>query len=521
MFKDFLVSTPDEKGKITTQTRKTQAGKTVYILYEIGRTYNAAKKYNVPHRVVIGKADPNDPEKMYPNEKYFEHFPQTVDKVEPTEENSLRSCALEIGSFIVIDKIIKHYKLDKIASDWFGKDAGLFLDLAAYMIVTEDNVGQYYPGYAFNHPLFTEGMRLVSDSKVSRFLSSVTKDQIFGFLDDWNEDKDHQAKVYTSYDSTNKNSQAGDLNIVEYGKPNLDEKKCPFVMMVKGCKQLVSSIIKEHRHRFESKRDCFISAYHVYGTSVKAAIPGMEKEHQRYFHLYYSSGKAAGEREKLENLLEKMKQEIRKMEGKQVLFGGRYEHYFDFHYGKNKELLFARERPEVIEQELDLCGYFSIITSEEMSAQDAYLLYKGRDSTEKLFRADKSYLGSKSLRICSNAALDAKTLIGFTALIIRNRIYSLLKHQMLKLNIRRNYMTVPAAIVELNKLEMVKLGQGDYQLHHAITKTQKTILSSFGISLEDVQVYANQIARILKTKVKEAELEDEDYEDGEICDDAY
>ena len=86
---------------------------------------------------------------------------------------------------------------------------------------------------------------------------------------------------------------------------------------------------------------------------------------------------------------------------------------------------------------------------------------------------------------------------------------------------RRNYMTVPAAIVELNKLEMVKLGQGDYQLHHAITKTQKTILSSFGISLEDVQVYANQIARILKTKVKEAELEDEDYEDGEICDDAY
>ena len=87
MFKDFLVSTPDEKGKITTQTRKTQAGKTVYILYEIGRTYNAAKKYNVPHRVVIGKADPNDPEKMYPNEKYFEHFPQTVDKVEPTEES--------------------------------------------------------------------------------------------------------------------------------------------------------------------------------------------------------------------------------------------------------------------------------------------------------------------------------------------------------------------------------------------------------------------------------------------------
>ena len=78
MFKDFLVSTPDEKGKITTQTRKTQAGKTVYVLYEIGRTYNAAKKYNIPHRVVIGKADPNDPEKMYPNKSTSNTFPKLL-----------------------------------------------------------------------------------------------------------------------------------------------------------------------------------------------------------------------------------------------------------------------------------------------------------------------------------------------------------------------------------------------------------------------------------------------------------
>ncbi len=40
-------------------------------------------------------------------------------------------------------------------------------DLAAYSIVTENNAGQYYPEYAYNYPLFTQGMKLYSDSKVS------------------------------------------------------------------------------------------------------------------------------------------------------------------------------------------------------------------------------------------------------------------------------------------------------------------------------------------------------------------
>ena len=68
---------------------------------------------------------------------------------------------------------------------WFGEDADLLLDLMSYMIVDEENAGQYYPDFAFCHPLFSENMRIFSDSKVSRFLRSVTKDQAIGFLDDW------------------------------------------------------------------------------------------------------------------------------------------------------------------------------------------------------------------------------------------------------------------------------------------------------------------------------------------------
>lgn len=69
-------------------------------------------------------------------------------------------------------------------------------------------------------------MRIFSDSKVSRFLRSVTKDQTIGFLDDWNRKRDHSQRIYISYDSSNKNCQAGDIDIVEYGKAK-DDKGLP------------------------------------------------------------------------------------------------------------------------------------------------------------------------------------------------------------------------------------------------------------------------------------------------------
>lgn len=111
------------------------------------------------------------------------------------------------------------YHLDEMLRDIIGKESGLFLDLAVYTIIVENNAGQYYPEYAFNHPLFTTGMKIYSDSKVSDFINSITKDQSLAFLDEWNRKQDNSQKIYVSYDSTSKNCQAGDIDFVEYGYP--------------------------------------------------------------------------------------------------------------------------------------------------------------------------------------------------------------------------------------------------------------------------------------------------------------
>ena len=129
--------------------------------------------------------------------------------------------------FIVIRQLMKENGISDILNMYIKpKDQGLFQDLAAYSIIAENNAAQYYPDYAYNHSLFTEGMKIYSDSKISDFLNSLTAEQSAGFLNEWNSARHHRHKIYISYDSTNKNCKTGDIEMVEFGNAK-DDKSLP------------------------------------------------------------------------------------------------------------------------------------------------------------------------------------------------------------------------------------------------------------------------------------------------------
>ncbi len=152
----------------------------------------------------------------------------------------------------------------------------------------------------------------------------------------------------------------------------------------------------------------------------------------------------------------------------------------------------------MVERELDLAGYFCIVTSEKMSAKEAIELYKSRDVSEKLFRGDKSYLGNKSIRVHSEESARAKIFVEFVAMIVRCKMYIKLKEEMKKLDKKLNYMTVPAAIKELEKIEMVRQLDNIYRLDHAVTATQKIILKAFDMDAEQIQDKVIGLSRLLE-----------------------
>lgn len=511
---------------------------------------------------------------------------KTDEDIQGELPEAYRSCALRIGSYAVIRAVLEEYKLPEMLSRWFKGDSGLLLDLVSYMIVDEENAGQYYPDFAFCHPLFSERMRIYSDSKVSRFLGSVTKDQTIGFLNDWNRKRDHKQCIYISYDSSNKNCQAGDIGLIEYGKAKddkglpvfniaiaydktsrvplfyeeypgsitdvsqfvymvdkvseygykkvgfildrgyfskdniryMESENYPFIIMVKGQKELVSSMVMDNRNTFETDRECCIRSYRVYGKTVKAKLYEDDTS-DRYFHLYFNPSKQAAEREHLEQDLDKYKLYMDKHKGEAISFSKTYERYFVLKYDRKGTFLSYKERKDVIQKELQLCGYFCIITSERMTASQALIQYKGRDISEKLFSADKSFIGAKSMRVQKTETLLAKLFIEFIALIVRNRIYNLLKETMLRLETKPNYMTVPAAIRELEKIEMIRRNNGRYRLDHAVSKRQKIILGSFGLNDSDIRIIADEIGILLendKSLLDEVSAGTEEvYENGE------
>lgn len=562
MFLKYKVDIPVVPGKLV---RKKRGGHT-YIEYEYERIYDPAKQYTYPKRASIGRVDPENPNRMTPNENFLKYFP---DADIPEEiDRSERSPYLNIGPYVVLQKLIRDSKLREILGEYMDeKDTGFLLDLACYSIIEENNAGQYYPDYAYDHALFTPDMKLYTDSKVSDFFRKLRPEQSVGFLNSWNKSKNKRQKIYLSYDSTNKNCQAGDIDLLEYGnaktdaslpifnysvacdsankeplfyelypgslndisqltcmidkahgygyrnigfildrgyfsKENLEymEKNgYSFLIMVKGMKDFIREIVIENQGSFENSRGKYIDRYDLYGTTVKSLLYEGDAK-KRNIHIYYSDGKAYGEKQEIKQKIRRLKKYLDGCVGKEcVAFGPEIMKYFYLNFEKDgKTLKLAEENTSAVEKELSLAGYFAIVSSENMTAREAIELYKSRDASEKLFRSDKSYLGNKSMRVYSDEALSSKVFIQFIALILRSRIYIALKEKSEKMLKKPNYLTVPAALKELEKIVMIRHLDGVYRLDHAVTATQKTILDAFGLNEGNVRYQAKEIEKILQ-----------------------
>ena len=548
MYLKTKVEVPVEEGKIVINRNK-------YVMYEIDRKYDKIKKYNVPIRVAIGRICEDG--MMQPNANYLVYFYD--EKMQKEIKERERSGCIRIGTYFLYKKIIEEKKLNNISERIFGDYGGLILDLATYMISTENNAFQYYEDFAYNHFQFSKGHKILSDSTISNILKNITDTERIEFLNLWNDDKDTKEKLYLTYDSTNKNCQSGNINLAEFGHAKDDESKpiinlsigydhnnreplfyeeypgsivdvsqltCmidkaigygyknigiildrgyfsrknleyidqngyDFIIMAKSQSKFIQKSIRKVIGTFEQDRNNLINKYDVYGKTYKEDV--FFDDNKRYVHVYYNELRAAIERKDFEEKIHIQDIFYKKFIGtKNELEGS--EKYFDIVRDKGNIITSVFQKNNVIQKEKELCGYFAIVTSKKMTAKEAIYLYKSRDESEKLFRMEKTFLGNSSYRVQSEESIKSKTLIGFIALIIRNAIYTYLDEAKETPDGRGNYMTVPAVLKELEKIEMLRQPNGKYVLDYAITATQSKILNAFGINPKHIPEKAKYIS---------------------------
>ena len=119
----------------------------------------------------------------------------------------------------------------------------------------------------------------------------------------------------------------------------MDKCGYEFVIMMKGMKELVKSLVLEVKGIFEEDRRYSIRDYKVSGITVKKQLyPSDEKE--RYFHIFYDDRKKSSEHEAIEAKIDRMAECLHKHEGtKYEIRGGGFAKYFDLiYYNKGKKV---------------------------------------------------------------------------------------------------------------------------------------------------------------------------------------
>lgn len=524
---------------------KGRSGSYVYLTQ--GVKYSPELKQTRPVRVAIGKL--NEEGKLIPNRNYFEIFP--YEQNEPGDKADF----VIAGPHFVADRISTGNGLKELLETIFKDDSDRILDIATYMMMSENNVMQYFEDYGYNHTLFSA--ENFDDNAIGRLLKKIKVKDIDLFIRSWVH-MHVEKQIYVAYDSTNMNSAAGNLELAEYGHAKdrdelpqvnlsigynqtdqvplfyelfpgsiIDNTECEkmverarqygcreigfildrgyfslrniryfekhnydYILMTKGNAKFIQEAAEEAGAVLKNGYSNYMQGYELYGMTVEKDLFNTGKK--EYVHVYYNGIEAEKEKITINNRFNKMDEELEKKKEKKIKKAEdvkSYEKYYRLGFDENGYFMNYQRKDNEIMKLINKAGYFAIVTSKKMSAEEALETYRDRDAVEKIFRMEKTYLGNDVFRVHSEEKLESKVFVSFIALIIRNGIYKSLK-ELYKTN-RKEY-TVPKVLKDYERLGVTKLADEKYHIRYRLTNKQKKILKALGATEEEYRKFVNE-----------------------------
>ena len=145
----------------------------------------------------------------------------------------------------------------------------------------------------------------------------------------------------------------------------------------------------------------------------------------------------------------------------------------------------AQKNYKRIDQDLEKCGFYILVTSKNIPTLEAMTAYRKRECVEKVFMALKSFLGMNKIGAQSDEAIIGKSFIWFIAAILHALIFDQTKE--LRASNNKKSFTTPAIIDLLEEIKGDRnISTGTYKRRYKTIAKQNKILSALNLPIETV-----------------------------------
>ena len=285
----------------------------------------------------------------------------------------------------------------------------------------------------------------------------------------------------------------------------MDENDIGFLLMLKSNMNDHVFMMEKYCRKVRNRYECYMQEFGEFGMTVKRRLFGNGPA--RWFHLIWNPALEIKHRNKLLERIEKKRKELEKSIERKTRFSPddirNLPVWFEYEFedagkiiakGKGrgckktvdaKVLTGFNDDNDAIEKELTQCGFYLLVTSEEMSVSDARRAYSKRDCVEKVFQALKSSLGMDEIGVASDDNLHGKSLIWFVAAILHSALFT--KTTALRTNDRKTY-TIPSQIDKIDEIVADRnLNDNTYMRRYRLDKRQSNIFKACGITQERIE----------------------------------
>jgi len=510
-------------------------GKHNYV-YKVLRTYRNEKGQPTNDRRLIGRLD-EESGMLIPNDTYFQFY--EYDDSAMVEVLPCIDAVRSIGSSYLIGRILESLGIPAMLRGVFGDSRANKLITASSFMACQGNVMEGILDWCKDHTMLSEAL---SDQVASSLFASITHEEKMAFFRAWTACL--KTPAYLSYDVTSFSTYAKAIGEAEwgynrdgdklpqinlglymgqksglpvfytcYGGSIVDKSHLPYMMaynqelgisdvtfiMDKGfCTQ--ANIIYMHENHYAyimgveirhagtaqailAVRDDICSMRKriragIYADSIRSTFYGVNT----CMHIYFDPLLGERQRADLYREVEAQEEILVQLE---LLSKRQFRHYlayFDIDRKQDGSFTFVRSYTK-IDEAARSAGFFCLLSSTTLSANQVLSAYRGKDMIEKGFDNLKNHIDMKRLHTRNMETTEGKLFTAFIALIAIAQIEANLGEYM-----REKSMSKDALIKELDRVKVIYTSNNK-RLMNPLTKTQRSILASFGISEDDLKAY--------------------------------